>query len=123
MTTPNTQIKPRGNEEGQKYWHLFKHVDVDDPVMSPLLSKKLVTEVFFPRILYTKVNLRDVCVVLLLFCPLVESATDVVDDLFKTLFSVDHVPSTPCVHSRQFVFPNGNIPPPQSELSTIMTVQ
>ena len=58
VTTPNTQIKPHGNEEGQKYWHLFKHVDVDDPVMSLLLSKKLVTEVFFPRILYTKVNLR-----------------------------------------------------------------
>ena len=56
VTTPNAQLKPQGNEEGQKYWHLFKHVDVDDPKISPLLSKKLVTEVFFPRILYTKVK-------------------------------------------------------------------
>ena len=56
VTTPNAQLKPQGNEEGQKYWHLFKHVDVDDPKISPLLSKKLVTEVFFPRILYTKVS-------------------------------------------------------------------
>ena len=78
MTTPDTPIKPHSNEEGQKYWHLFKHVDVDDPVMSPLLSKKLVTEVFFPRILYAMVNLCEVCAVLLLFCSLVvESATEV----------------------------------------------
>ena len=56
VTTPNAQLKPQENEEGQKYWHLFKHVDVDDPKISPLLSKKLVTEVFFPRILYTKVT-------------------------------------------------------------------
>ncbi|XP_065901064.1 plexin-A4-like isoform X2 [Dysidea avara] len=97
VTTPNTQIKPHSNEEGQKYWHLFKHVDVDDPVMSPLLSKKLVTEVFFPRILYTKKVLQKF-----------------VDDLFKALFSIDHEPSTPCIHSRQFIFPNGNIPPPQT---------
>lgn len=77
VTTPNAQLKPHGNEEGQKYWHLFKHVDVDDPKVSPLLSKKLVTEVFFPRILYTKVTVFILTnIILLIICLVTESSPE-----------------------------------------------
>ncbi len=43
-------------EDGSRVWHLFKQVDSEDPRRSPFLNnKKLVSEIYLPRMLSTKV--------------------------------------------------------------------
>ena len=47
-----------------------------------------------------------------------------VDDLFNSLFSIDHIPpTTPYTNTRQFQFTNGNIPTPLSESYTIVRAE
>ena len=44
-------------EDGSRVWHLFKQVDVEDPKRSPFLNnKKMVSEIYLPRMLSTKVH-------------------------------------------------------------------
>ena len=42
-------------EDGTRVWHLFKQHDVEDPRRSPFMNKKMITEVYLPRMLSTKV--------------------------------------------------------------------
>ena len=39
----------------------FKQVDTEDFRRSPFSNKKMVSEIYFPRMLSTKVRRRDVC--------------------------------------------------------------
>ncbi|XP_064399095.1 plexin A3-like isoform X2 [Halichondria panicea] len=64
-------------EDGFRVWHLFKQND-DDARKSPFLNKKLVTEIYLPRMLSTKSILQKF-----------------VDDLFTSLFTVSHPPVSP----------------------------
>lgn len=45
-------------EDGSRVWHLFKQVEVEDPRRSPFLNKKMVSEIYLPRMLSTKVQTR-----------------------------------------------------------------
>ena len=50
-------------EDGSRVWHLFKQVDQEDPKRSPFLNKKMVSEIYLPRMLSTKVRMYAyVCV-------------------------------------------------------------
>ena len=42
-----------------KVWHLFKQSDAEDPRRSPFLNKKLISEVYLPRMLSTKVGRKE----------------------------------------------------------------
>ena len=48
-------------EDGTRVWHLFKQLDVEDPKRSPFMNKKLVSEIYLPRMLSTKVSSMFVC--------------------------------------------------------------
>ena len=48
-------------EDGMRVWHLFKQPDVEDPRRSPFLNKKMITEVYLPRMLSTKCVCVCVC--------------------------------------------------------------
>jgi hypothetical protein len=43
-------------EDGSRVWHLFKQLDMEDPKRSPFMNKKLVSEIYLPRMLSTKVR-------------------------------------------------------------------
>ena len=43
-------------EDGTRVWHLFKQQDVEDPRRSPFMNKKMITEIYLPRMLSTKVS-------------------------------------------------------------------
>ena len=43
-------------EDGTRVWHLFKQHDTEDPKRSPFMNKKMITEVYLPRMLSTKVS-------------------------------------------------------------------
>ena len=42
-----------------RVWHLFKQSDAEDPRRSPFLNKKMITEVYLPRMLSTKVGRKE----------------------------------------------------------------
>ena len=44
-------------EDGTRVWHLFKQLDMEDPKRSPFMNKKLVSEIYLPRMLSTKVRI------------------------------------------------------------------
>ena len=46
-------------EDGSRVWHLFKQLDMEDPKRSPFMNKKLVSEIYLPRMLSTKVRGRE----------------------------------------------------------------
>lgn len=48
-------------EDGSRVWHLFKQVEVEDPRRSPFLNKKMVSEIYLPRMLSTKVRRAGGC--------------------------------------------------------------
>jgi plexin A len=64
-------------DDGMRMWHLFKQVD-EDPNSSPFMSKKMVTEIYLPRMLSTKTILQQF-----------------VDDLFNSIFTLSHPPISP----------------------------